>query len=224
MLFLFNELKIYEALSKFDFHKHKKQEDSINNFIWNESNLVPDNPFSLSVHPWCLDGYNKVLFSKVLYQIKDNPNFVAIGECGLDKNIAFSMDFQISVLNEQYQFAKEFSKPMIIHCVGSYNQLLHWKKDKNDVKMAVHGFVRKLHLAEQLLKAGFYLSFGTALCENRPTLHETFRKCPIDRLFLETDDKNNFNIEDVYISAAEIKNINVKDLDYKINENKKSFF
>ena len=88
----------------FDVHTHllkdKPDTNAVLNVFWQDLNILPENqPFSLSAHPWHLDTYNSVEFEHKLQALMDNPLFMAVGECGLDKNTAFNPDFQISVLN-----------------------------------------------------------------------------------------------------------------------------
>lgn len=216
-------------MSYFDVHTHELKtipsDKTILNLPWQLHQSLPLNqPFSLSVHPWYLDQYNSDCFKKELDKIENNPFFWAIGECGLDKNTDFSFDFQISLLNEQYKLAKRLNKPMIIHCVQAFDLLLQWKKDKNEVPMLVHGFVRKLPLLESLIKSGFYVSFGAALCQQRPTLHTAFAEMPINRLFLETDAQLEYSIEDIYHAASILKNIERESLEAQILDNFYHFF
>ena len=212
----------------FDVHTHllkdKPDTKAVLNVFWQDLNILPEHqPFSLSAHPWHLDTYNSVEFEHKLQALMDNPFFMAVGECGLDKNTAFNPDFQISVLNEQYKFAEKSGRPMIIHCVRSFELLLQWQKGKH-VKMLVHGFNRKIELLRELIKAGFYLSFGAALFEDKTSINAALAECPPDRLFLETDDQEKYSIEDIYIKAASILKIDVDKLQVQILENNKIFF
>jgi TatD DNase family protein len=215
-------------LKLFDVHTHllkdKPDTNAVLNVFWQDLNILPENqPFSLSAHPWHLDTYNSVEFEHKLQALMDNPLFMAVGECGLDKNTAFNPDFQISVLNEQYKFAEKSGRPMVIHCVRSFELLLQWQKGKH-VKMLVHGFNRKIELLSELIKAGFYLSFGAALFEDKTSLNEALAECLPDRLFLETDDQEKYSIEDIYTKAASILKIDVDKLQLQILENNKIFF
>ena len=216
-------------MSYFDIHTHKlnliPNETAILNLLWQEQHSLPlYQPFSLSVHPWYLDHYSPESFEKELDKIEKNPFLWAIGECGLDKNTSFTSDYQISVLNEQYKLAERLKKPMIIHCVQSFELLLNWKKKKNSVQMLIHGFVKKMPLLESLLKAGFYVSFGAALCQDRPSVVEAFMKMPMNRMFLETDDQSKYSISDIYLAAAAIKKITVAELEDHIRINIYNFF
>jgi TatD DNase family protein len=194
------------------------------------ADAIPKNcaqPFSIGLHPWHIQQHLnwQEELPKKIEELIDLPSFMAIGECGLDKNTAISLDLQTSVLNLHYELALRFSKPIIIHCVGAFNELLSWKKGlKNTVPMLVHGFEKKMELLNDLLKAGFYVSFGAALCKDRPTLHHAFLEMPLDRLFLETDDQSDYSIEAVYRAAASIKKISVDAIDDQIMENFNLFF
>jgi TatD DNase family protein len=215
-------------LKFFDVHTHllkdKPDTNAVLNVFWQDlENLPQGQPFSLSAHPWYLDSYSAAEFEQKLQTYIDNPLFMAVGECGLDKNTAFNPDFQISVLNEQYKFAEKSGRPMIIHCVRSFELLLQWQKGKQ-VKMLVHGFNRKIELLRELIKAGFYLSFGAALFEDKTSLNAALAECTPDRLFLETDDQQKYSIEDIYKKAASILKIDVDKLQVQILENNKIFF
>jgi TatD DNase family protein len=214
---------------KFDVHTHHIADlsgiDSVLNVIWNESVKLSENQlFSLSVHPWFLDKFSKDDFVKILDKHIDNQNFVAIGECGLDKNTAFSLEFQISVLNQIYQLAEFYNKPLIIHCVGYYNELINWKKDKNAVPMVIHGFVKKIELLESLIKSGFYISFGSALCLDKLTLKNAFRHMPSNKMFMETDDQTDYKIGDIYEAAAKLRQISMDEMESIIDSNRICFF
>jgi Tat protein secretion system quality control protein TatD with DNase activity len=46
---------------------------------------------------------------------------------------------------------------------------------------------------------------------------------PLDKLLLETDDQDNLTIEDIYLKAASIKNMDVKILENQIESNFNNF-
>jgi len=227
ILFIFVQLNSLN-LKFFDVHTHllkdKPDTNAVLNVFWQDLSCLPENqPFSLSVHPWYLESYRTTEFEKNLQSVSDNPFFMAVGECGLDKNTPFNPDFQISVLNEQYKFAEKSGRPMIIHCVRSFELLLQWRKGKS-VKMLVHGFNRKIELLRELIKAGFYLSFGAALYDEKADHDAVIKECPPEKLFLETDNQDFYSIEDIYTKAASSINIELKELKAQILENRKTFF
>jgi TatD DNase family protein len=88
--------------------------------------------------------------------------------------------------------------------------------------MIIHGFSKNKQLAEQLIKDGFYLSFGKYLLKN-PDLKTVFESVPNDRFFLETDTIEE-DIQQVYNIASEYKNITIKELQDIISSNCKIVF
>jgi TatD DNase family protein len=153
-----------------------------------------DTRFSVGIHPWQPDGH---LMDKVR-EYAAMPSVAAIGETGLDKNAA---DFarQRQLFEDHVRIAETYGKPLIIHCVKAWDELLQIRKSANPTTpWIVHGFRGNGRLAKQLLTAGLYLSFG-AYC--RPdALNAAWEK---GRLLAETDDKV-IDIRDVYsrISAG----------------------
>ena len=88
--------------------------------------------------------------------------------------------------------------------------------------MIIHGFAKNKQLAEQLIRDGFYLSFGKYLLKNQD-LKEVFQNVPNDCFFLETDTMEE-SIEQVYQLASKYKDLNLNELKYIISSNYKSVF
>ena len=119
--------------------------------------------------------------------------------------------------------ANEFKKPVIIHCVGAFQEIIKIKKDLNiTVPAIIHGFSKNETVAKDLVKNGFYISFGKYLFEN-PLLKNVFHKIPNDSFFLETDSSHQ-KIEAIYNLAAAYKNISIDDVKKNIENNFKKVF
>lgn len=58
------------------------------------------------------------------------------------------------------ELAADRSLPVIIHCVRTYNDLIPILRHYPHVTPVIHGFTGSPELAERLLQAGGYLSFG----------------------------------------------------------------
>lgn len=160
-----------------------------------------NSPCSIGLHPWYLepDAWEKEL--EQLRSLAQKENMLAIGECGLDKITETPWELQLQAFKVQIDLANEVRKPLIIHCVRAFEELLHVFREKApQVPVIIHGFHKKTAVAEKLLAAGFYLSFGKALLAN-DTAHEAFLHTPEDRFFLETDDAD-INIAEIYKAAA----------------------
>ena len=161
--------------------------------------------FSLGFHPWFADESNPELFIK-LEKWASDKRLVAIGECGLDKNSKVLLSKQLQVFEMQIALSEKVQKPLIIHCVGCFNELFELKKRMNPHQTwLIHGFRGKPELAEQALKAGCSLSFGEYFNIN------SVRITSIDKLFMETDESK-LPIEEIYQQIATIKGCRIEEL------------
>lgn len=160
--------------------------------------------YSAGIHPWDIEKANEDWLEK-LYNTLLDKDVIAVGECGLDKNIETDYEHQAQLFLYHIQLSEELLKPLIIHCVGYFNELIELRKKLNPSQdWIVHGFRGKPQLAEQLLKAGFYLSFGEKF---NP---ESVRICPLNRLLIETDESQ-LPLLTIYQNITQIK-------DFTINE------
>lgn len=156
--------------------------------------------FSVGFHPWHADKYFEKSVESLEKWATDN-RLILIGECGLDKNSQVSMKIQVDVFQKQILLSEQVQKPMIIHCVGCFNELLELKKQQNPRQLwIIHGFRGKPELAKQVLKAGCALSFGEHFNV------DSVRITPIEMLFVETDESTK-SLETIYLQIAEIKGV-----------------
>jgi len=195
-----------------DIHTHNKSESnypSIRNLTFPEAgqifNSYENGFFSVGFHPWFVNEFNPEMLSKLKNWTADS-RMVAIGECGLDKNSQFDLNFQIEVFKKQILLSEKKHLPVIIHCVSSFNELFELKKQLNPQQIwIIHGFRGKPELVKQILKAGCSISFGEHF--NIESVSFT----PIEKLFVETDESQ-LSIKEIYNQIAEIKNINPYEL------------
>ncbi|MCD9618883.1 TatD family hydrolase [Chryseobacterium gleum] len=198
----------------FDFHHHKKY---IRNGIYNLEigQMPPDFPYSIGIHPQDIDVNNmEQQFSRMKSMIFQNC--FAIGECGLDSLVSVDQKIQEEVFLRQIKIANEVKKPLIIHCVRKFYEVISFKK-RTEQPMIIHGFNKKRQIAEDLLANNFYLSFGKAVLYNL-SLQDILKNTPSDKIFLETDNED-FNIEELYHKVSEIKGISLEQLNEQILEN-----
>jgi TatD DNase family protein len=179
--------------------------------------------YSIGIHPWYIveDRLSEdlaILESKLEFE-----NCLAVGECGLDKRIEVPLTLQTQVFEKQLLLAEQYKKPVILHCVAAFQEVIGVKNAlKITVPMIVHGFSKNQETAKQLLDNGFYVSFGKYLLRN-PELESVFKSVPNDRFFLETDTVEE-SIRDVYKLAAQYKNIEIEILKDTLHENFNSVF
>ena len=198
----------------FDFHHHDADRKSgIYNLKFNEE--IPEIFFSAGIHPKSLsDGLEKQLIW--LQEISVAENCVAIGECGLDGLIDVDEESQEKAFQAQIEIANSVKKPLIIHCVKRFSQLLKFRK-MSKVPMIVHGFNKRKTIGDDLLKNGLCLSFGKSVLYN-VNLQDFVKHLPIENLFLETDSAD-FEIKELYQNVADLKNMRLEDLSEKIKNN-----
>lgn len=179
--------------------------------------------YSTGIHPWHIDVAKASEHLNIIEQRLQDPACLALGECGLDKRIEIPLDIQAEIFEKQLLLAKKYQKPVILHLVAAFQELVEIKKRLAvEVPMIVHGFSKNAQVARQLLDNGFYLSFGKYLLRN-PELSEVFAAVPQDRFFLETDTIEE-GIEQVYAKAALARNMNMEALTEIVGNNFKSVF
>ncbi len=199
----------------FDFHHHHFHKPfGIYNLPL--SGEIPENLFSAGIHPWEIGKYDEKILWEWLLNAVNNPNCFAIGECGLDRLIDVDLKTQESYFEKQILLANEIRKPIIIHCVRRFSEVISLQK-KAETNLIIHGFNKKQSVADELLNHNFYLSFGKPLLYNL-SLQKTFEKLPLNRFFLETDNED-FEIGDLYKKAAELKKMNIEEVQKLIAEN-----
>ena len=198
----------------FDFHHHDAGKNlGIYNLKFNE--IPPENYFSAGIHPDAVaDDFEEKL--NWLRDISAHKNCVAIGECGLDGLIDVDEKLQEKAFQAQIEIANSVKKPLIIHCVKRFSQLLKFRK-MSKVPMIVHGFNKRKTIGDDLLKNGLCLSFGKSVLYN-VNLQDFVKHLPIEKLFLETDSAD-FEIKELYQKVADLKNMRLEDLSKKIKNN-----
>lgn len=167
-------------------------------------------PISIGLHPWYASLEKLDIQLKYLSVLAKQPNVRLIGECGLDKLKGENLKNQIIILETQVALAEQLNKPLILHCVKAFAELIELKERlKVRVPMIVHGFNKNDELGKQLIAKGFLLSFGAAILKENSGASKLLESC--DDFFLETDDAGT-PIEEIYEMAANLKKCSVDEL------------
>ena len=205
----------------FNLHTHKSTNNSdvleiVNQYPCEFDATIPN--YSIGIHPWYIDENRLQTDLEIIEQKLQLSQCLALGECGLDKRIAIPLNFQMDVFEKQIALAEKYQKPIILHLVGAFDELIAIKKRlKISVPMIIHGFSKSEQLAKQLIENGFYLSFGKYLLQN-PELESVFKSILNNRFFLETDTIDE-SLEEVYKIAAKYKKLNILEIQKIINSN-----
>ncbi|APD07844.1 D-aminoacyl-tRNA deacylase [Flavobacteriaceae bacterium UJ101] len=161
--------------------------------------IEPESYFSIGIHPWYIKEENIDKELSILEEVIKKSNCVAIGECGLDKNSKVEFSLQKEVFLKQLELAEKYSKPVIIHCVKAFGELISICKPFHHIPLIIHGYNKKQFLGEQLIKEGFFLSLGAHFQEKEEL--KNILKIHFNKIFFETDDKE-VSIENIFKEAA----------------------
>ena len=202
-------------MTKFiNLHTHKFSNLSdvievVNQYPWEFDASIPN--YSIGIHPWYIDENRLESDLEIIKEKLQLSECLALGECGLDKRIEIPLELQISIFKKQLEIVKQTNKPIVLHCVAAYDEVIAIKKEmKIENPMIIHGFSKNEQVAKSLLNNGFYLSFGKYLLRN-PDLEKVFTFAPENQILLETDTIEE-SIYEVYEKAASIKGISVEEM------------
>ena len=143
---------------------------------------------------WAGVGHHPLEISEpdlaTLSQMAKDEMVVVVGEIGLDFEHVGGphRDLQIQRLNEMFSLATEHDLPVSIHNRGAAEELLTAISAHHGIRGVMHYFAMDWDWAQRFLEVGFYLSFaGLITRPSRDALREVVKRCPADRILLETD-------------------------------------
>lgn len=206
-------------------HSHKQISEKqffIENLYKEFDKVLEPGYYSVGLHPWYLSAESTDAPFTEVKKMSTQPNVLAIGECGLDKVCKTPFDLQVSLFQDHIKLANEIRKPLIIHCVRAYDEVLKLLRENHaEVPVIFHGFNKNKEILKKILDSGFYVSFGAAVSSIKTA--GVFKDVPMDQFFLETDNSP-VSIAEVYAAAAAAKNISVETLSLQLNKNLQSVF
>jgi TatD DNase family protein len=125
-----------------------------------------------------------------LRDLARDERVVVIGEIGLDfEHVGGpSRERQVECLNAMFALARELNLPVSVHNRGAGNEIAAAISSHRGIRGVMHYFALDWDWAETFLRHGFYLSFaGLITRPSRNELRDVVKRCPADRLLLETD-------------------------------------
>ena len=169
--------------------------------------------FSCGFHPWYLS--QPFCPEQHLQQLElpaTHSHCLALGEAGLDKRTHTSWDIQLKFFEMQVGLSERLQKPLIIHCVKAFDEILSIRKSHScQQPWIVHGFNSSEQMAGQLARAGILISLGHHLLSESFRLRHLLESLPVESFFLETDDSS-ISIEEIYKAAARIRGESLEEL------------
>lgn len=188
-----------------DIHTHNKECDSQSSIL-NSNGYITGRRISMGIHPWNISSDWEKHFA-IIRANACKENVCAIGECGTDKlKSPANEELQQEVFRAHATLAEEAGKPLIIHCVKGFDTIIALHKEISPKQAwIIHGFRGKSQQAEQLIKNGFYISFGDKF--NIDSVKAT----PLERLFIESDESKK-SIDKIYDEIAKVKGCSIAEL------------
>ena len=171
---------------------------------------------TVGIHPWHALNTN---ISAIEAKIADTD---AVGEIGLDFACDVPRDVQIAVFKAQLTLAERYEKPVVLHCVRAFEEVMKILSEHHLSAVIFHGFIGSKEQAQRAVKQGYYLSFG-ARTAHSPKSIEALRSTPLSSLFVESDESPT-PIEEIYTQIATLRGASVTELMQATEENFKKLF
>lgn len=145
---------------------------------------------SVGVHP-CYEDVQEPTVED-LVELSNDEKIIAIGETGLDYFRVNDQDmtWQRNRFVNHIQAAKLVNKPLIIHTRSAADDTMRILKEEgaDQCRGVMHCFAEDWDVAKKALDLGFYISFsGIVTFKSATNVQEVAKKCPIDRILVETD-------------------------------------
>ncbi|MBR2976384.1 MAG: TatD family hydrolase [Alistipes sp.] len=166
-------------------------------------------PTMAGVHPWDADKGLEL------------PSFDEcdiIGETGLDFACEATREAQMSLFERHLQEAELRHKPVVLHVVRSFEEVISVLRKYELQGVVFHGFIGSKQQAARCIERGYCLSFGHRSLRS-PRTREVIKWMPVGSLFCETDDQPRPSIEQIYDEVATLRGISREELAARIYDN-----
>jgi len=194
----------------------------------------------MGLHPCSVAADYKTVLSKMKSLLNLNPNYIAIGEIGMD--LYWDKTFineQADALKIQIEWAKTMHLPIVIHVRDAFNEIFEVIDALNDDSLTgvFHCFTGTIEQADHILNyGGFKLGLGGVLTFKNSGLDKVVSQIDMRHLVLETDSpylaptphrgKRN---ESSYVNLvgqklADIKNLPIQKIDEITTQNANAVF
>ncbi len=190
-------------------------------------------PHFEGLHPWRVDDTDcEEFLSRLRERLTAENNSSGrgssprktdlIGETGLDYACTADRHRQEEIFLRHIELAEEFSLPMVLHTVKSFERTMTLLKGRKLRAVIFHGFIGSVQQALRATDAGYYLSFGERSLSSPKTV-AAMKAIPPSKLFLETDDAETTIVE-IYARANAILGGDIEQLKKQILKNYEDIF
>lgn len=156
----------------------------------------PNCAYALGIHPSCVvdatEDDLKAMRTLLEASLAD-PQFVAIGEIGLDfykpeRREGPLREKQEHFYVEQLKMARDFGLPVLLHSLRAVDMVLKYLRQIKTPGGVAHAFNGSLQQAQAFTGLGFMLSFtGTFTWERAQHLRRLAAELPLEAIVIETD-------------------------------------
>lgn len=174
---------------------------------------------TVGIHPYDAASATQAMLAKVE---QDATEADAIGEIGLDFACDAPREKQMEVFCAQLGIAERLQKPVVLHCVRSFEPIMEALGRVNVPAVIFHGFIGSPEQAARAVERGYFLSFGERT-QRSPKSVEALRSITLDRIFVETDEST-MAIEQIYTEIAQLIGITAMELMRRTRENFERIF
>src|SRR5690554_4860183 len=113
-----------------NFHTHQLSNDEkcidILNIRQGEKNPLSYKMYGYGIHPW--DSFQETQL-ELTNEVINDKKLIYIGETGLDKLKGAELHVQIEIFKQHIHASEQWEKPLLIHCVRCFNELVHLYKE-----------------------------------------------------------------------------------------------
>jgi TatD DNase family protein len=157
---------------------------------------APNACYALGIHPIYVPNARDedlAVLRAAVEQAQGDPNFVGIGEIGLDFFIPMlcepaMRDKQERFFREQLRIARDFGLPVLTHVRRSQDQVLKHLRQIRPPGGIAHAFNGSFQQAQSFIDLGIHLGFGGAMTFTRALqIRRLAASMPLDAIVLETD-------------------------------------
>jgi len=172
--------------------------------------------FSCGIHPAEIGRYSPEELRNTLEHIP----CAAIGECGLDALEETAPEIQEKIFRTQIELAEELHRPMVIHCVRKYYEIIRLRQQtRARTPWLIHGFRGKPEIGKALLNAGCLLSLSPVWLMHLTAFPDWLE----DSAFLLETDESTLPLSEIYRRAAALRQEPEETLAARMEHNFRTF-
>ena len=200
------------------------------------SNKYANIYLSLGYHPSEASKITNIDIENLKNKIIQNKKVVAIGEIGLDYYWSKdNKEEQKKLFNCMLNLAEELNLPVVIHSRDAFQDTYDILKKRN-LKGVIHCFSGNLENAKMYISIGYKLGIGGVLTFKNSKLKDVIKFIDLNHIITKTDSpylapepyrgKQNspINIPIIVQEIAKQKNVDIKEVETKIENNVKELF